>query len=301
MVMRYVIIHDLRGTRTWNHAPSMRLYIHMCMTCDWATGEWHGTRRKTCLEVGISDQEWRTALVNMQRDGLIKMATQASTQQGTQSPTQRATQVTIMIYNNLGGGTPPKEQPNYPPKEQPNEPPSINKNNKKNKYSLTHARAKLPQFRDIVADYCSLSIEEASAAVRAFCKQKGKQGKTWEDEEDFRLHLCDWTLKNFVGVKTVTGAENKAEERRQRVEAIEKAPSKEEERQLAIRRKLEYLEYLPKKPDLDKIVRAWWENGDWYDDDLRAATAALFEQRPQLRDQLEEILGIDILQVNVTN
>lgn len=299
--MRYVLIHDLRGTRTWNHAPSTRLYIHMCMTCDWATGEWHGTRRKTCFEVGISDQEWKTALANMQRDGLIQIPTQASTQQATQRATQRATQVTIMIYNNLGGGTPPKEQPNDSPKEQPNDPPSINKNNKKNKYSLTHARAKLPQFRDVVAGYCSLSEQEASAAVRAFCTQKSKQGKTWIDEEDFRLHLCDWTLKNWVGVKTVTGAENKAEERRQRTEAIEKAPSKEEERQLAIRRKLEYLEYLPKKPDLGKIVRSWWENGDWYDDDLRAATAALFDQRPQLRDQLEEILGIDLLQVSITN
>lgn len=273
----------------------------MCMTCDWTTGKWHGTRRKTCFEVGISDQEWKTALANMQRDGLIKIPTQSPTQQATQIPTQRATQVCVMIYNNLGGTPPPKDQPKDPPNTAPNEPPSINNIKKTGKYKLTHARAKLPQFRDVVADYCSLSIEEASAAVRAFCKQKGKQGKTWDDEEDFRLHLCDWSLKNFVGVKSVTGAENKAEERRQRTEAIEKAPSKEEERQFAIRRKLEYLEYLPKKPDLGKIVRSWWENGDWYDDDLRAATAALFDQRPQLRDQLEEILGIDILQVNVTN
>lgn len=299
--MRYVLIHDLRGTRTWNHAPSTRLYIHMCMTCDWVTGAWHGTRRKTCFEVGISDQEWKTALANMQRDGLIKLATQGATQQPTQRATQRATQLTIMIYNNLGGGTPPKEQPNDPPKEQPNDPPSINKNKKKNKYNLSHARAKLPQFRDTVAAYCSLSEQEAAAAVRAFCIAQQKKGKTWIDEEDFRLHLCDWSLKNVVGVKTVAGAENKAKERRQREEVMKNAPSKEEERQLAIRRKLEYLEYLPKKPDLGQIVRSWWENGDWYDDDLRAATAELFDQRPQLRDQLEEILGIDLLQVSITN
>lgn len=297
--MRYVLIHDLRGTRTWNHAPSTRLYIHMCMTCDWATGEWHGTRRKTCFEIGISDQEWKTALANMQRDGLIKLATQELTQESTQRATQRATQVTVMIYNNLGGGTPPKEQPNSPPNTSPSEPPSINKNNKTKKYSLTHARAKLPQFRDVVADYCSLSIEEASAAVRAFCKQKSKQGKTWIDEEDFRLHLCDWSLNNFVGVKTVTGAENKAEERRQRVAAAENAPSKEEQEENEIRRKLEYLEYLPKMPNLAGIVKGWHEQGAWYDDRLRAATLGLFDRQPELRDKLEELLGIDILAVTV--
>lgn len=297
--MRYITIHDLRGTRTWAHAPSTRLYIHMCMTCDWTNGNWHGTRRRTCLEVGISDQEWKTALLNMQRDGLIKMATQASTQQPTQAPTQRSTQVTIMIYNNLGGGTPPKEQPNEPPKEQPNEPPSINKYNKSKKYNLTHARAKLPQFRDAVAAYCSLSIEEASAAVRAFCKQKSKQGKTWIDEEDFRLHLCDWSLKNFVGVRTVTGAENKAEERRQRTEALEKAPSKEEQEEQELRRKLEYLEYLPKMPNLAGIVKGWHEQGAWYDDRLRTATLDLYDRQPELRDKVEEILGIDILAVTV--
>lgn len=297
--MRYITIHDLRGTRTWAHAPSTRLYVYMCMTCDWQTGAWHGTRRRTCLEIGISDQEWRTALVNMQRDGLIKMATQSPTQQPTQSPTQRATQVCVMIYNNLGGTPPPKDQPKDPPNISPDEPPSINKNNKTRKYSLTHARAKLPQFRDAVAAYCSLSIEEASAAVRAFCKQKSKQGKTWNDEEDFRLHLCDWSLKNFVGVKTVTGAENKAEERRQRVEAMEKAPSKEEQEEQELRRKLEYLEYLPKMPNLAGIVKGWHEQGAWYDDRLRAATLELFDRKPELRDKLEELLGIDILAVTV--
>lgn len=297
--MRYVIIHDLRGTRTWNHAPSTRLYIHMCMTCDWATGEWHGTRRKTCFEVGISDQEWKTALANMQRDGLIKMSSQEPTQEPTQRATQRATQVCVMIYNNLGGTPPPKEQPNYPPKEQPNEPPSINKNNKTRKYTLTHARAKLPQFRDAVASYCSLSIEEASAAVRAFWLQKSKQGKTWNDEEDFRLHLCDWSLKNFVGVKTVTAAENKAEERRQRVAAAANAPSKEEQEEQEIRRKLEYLEYLPKMPNLVGIVSSWQKEGAWYDDRLRAATMELFDRKPELQEQLQELLGIDILAVTV--
>lgn len=299
--MRYVTIHDLRGTRTWAHAPSTRLYIHMCMTCDWQTGAWHGTRRKTCLEIGISDQEWKTALANMQRDGLVKIPTQESTQQATQRATQRATQVTIMIYNNLGGGTPPKEQPNNPPKEQPNEPPSINKNNKSKKYSLSHARAKLPQFRDAVAAYCSLSDQEAAAAVRAFCIAQQKKGKTWNDEEDFRLHLCDWSLKNYVGVKTVTGAENKAEERRQRTEAIENAPSKEEQEEQELRRKLEYLEYLPKMPNLAGIVKGWHEQGAWYDDRLRAATLELFDRQPELRDKLVEILGIDLLQVSITN
>lgn len=297
--MRYVTIHDLRGTRTWAHAPSTRLYVYMCMTCDWQTGHWHGTRRRTCLEIGISDQEWRTALQNMQRDGLIKIPTQELTQQGTQRATQRATQVTIMIYNNLGGGTPPKEQPNDSPNTSPSEPPSINKPNKTKKYSLTHARARLPQFRDAVAAYCSLSEHEAAAAVRAFCIAQGKKQKTWIDEEDFRLHLCDWTLKNFVGVKSITAAENKAEERRQRVAAAENAPSKEEQEENEIRRKLEYLEYLPKMPNLAGIVSSWQKEGAWYDDRLRAATMELFDRKPELQEQLQELLGIDILAVTV--
>ena len=106
-------------------------------------------------------------------------------------------------------------------------------------------------------------------------------------------------MKNFVGVKTVTGAENKAEERRQRIEAAEQAPSKEEQEENELRRKLEYLEYLPKMPNLAGIVKGWHEQGAWYEDRLRAATLELFDRQPELRDKLEEILGVDLLAVSV--
>lgn len=298
---RYVKIEDIRETRSWRHHPSARLYMYLCMTCDYTSGEWHGTRRRTALEVGLTDQEYRTALANLQRDGLIEIANPTSNPTSNPKSTQRATQVRVVIIKELGGGTSPKEQPNMQPNGQPNGQPSNNYYYFKKKYTLTRAREILPTVRDAVMAYCSLDTQQATAAVRAFFVQQGKSGKTWIDEEDFRLHCCSWCLHHYADAKTSLQAENKAEERQERVAKQLDAAAQAAKDEQALREKVGYLEYVVKMPSVAEVVKTMYEQGFYYDDHVRELVEQLYIQKPGLRDEVTASLGFDILSVTIKN
>ena len=298
---RYVKIEDIRETRSWRHHPSARLYMYLCMSCDYTSGEWHGTRRRTALEVGLTDQEYRTALANLQRDGLIEITNPTSNPTSNPKSTQRATQVRVVIIKELGGGTSPKEQPNMQPNGQPKEQPSNNNNNKNKKYTLTRAREILPTVRDAVMAYCSLDTQQATAAVRAFCVQQGKAGKTWIDEEDFRLHCCSWCLHHYADAKTSLQAENKAAERQERVARQLDAAAQAAKDEQALRDKVGYLEYAVKMPSVAEVVKTMYEQGFYYDDHVRELVEDLYKQKPGLRDKVTAAMGIDVLSVTIKN
>lgn len=299
---RYVNITDIRGLRSWEHQPSARLYMYMCMTCDWQTGRWSGTRRRVSLEIGLSDQEYRTAMKNLEADGLIEMApkdaaappqslTQESTQRATHHLTQRATQVVVVIYKDLGGGVSPKEQPNEQPKEQPKGQPH-NNNSKNNKtYSLTLARARVPGLVDEVAEYIHASREEAVHAIRSFIDAMGKKGKVWQDEGDMRAHLMDWTLKRWTGVESRLSAENLQRSRRER---DAKAAELSDER--AARNEKEnyikgWLDAVTSSKRALEMVTKWIENG-MFDKPQAAETARKWAaENPEKAKLTWELLG----------
>lgn len=269
---RYVNITDIRGLRSWEHQPSARLYMYMCMTCDWTTGRWSGTRRRVSLEIGLSDQEYRTAIKNLEQDGLIEhpdeecaappiTPTQETTQRATRHLTQRATQVTVVIYKELGGGVSPKEQPNNQPKGQPNEQPSNNNNNNNKTYSLTLARARVPGLLDEVAEYIHTDREEARHAIRAFLDAMAKKGKTWIDEGDMRAHLMDWTLKRWTGAESRLAAENSRRARRERdakaAELSDERAAREQKQQYVIG----WLDAVRSSMRARDMVATWIANG----------------------------------------
>lgn len=292
---RYVHIEDIRTLHSWQHQPSARLYMYMCMTCDWMTGSWHGTRRATCLAIGISDQAWRTALKNLEADGLIETPTQEATQQPTQGATQRVTQATVVIYRQLGLYPPPRSNPTTHPGGNPTTHPYNNNNNTIGRYSLTHARASVAGLVDEVADYIYADREEARVAIRAFLSAMGKKGKTWADEEDMRSHLMDWCLKRWRQVNSRERAHNLAEDRRQREERQRQEPSREEAALEEARRKYSYIEYIPKSARAADLVRAWHAAGAWQHEPLRSATAKLLASKPDLASKIRDILGFGLV------
>lgn len=258
------------------------------------------------LELGLSDQEYRTAMKNLLIDGLIEEAidepiealhtpTQEPTQQATRRVTQRATQVTVVIYKELGGGASPKEQPNMQPKNSPNEQPSNNNNNTKKPYSLTLARARAASLVDDVADYIHGSKEDGRAAIRSFLDAMSKKQKTWNDEGDFISHLMDWTLKRWMGVESRLSAQNKQQERAERHQRddIEKDPQRvaAEEAQ----RKVEWLMASITSQRARELVTSWYQQEAWTKEPLHSLTADLFTQKPGFRTQLQEALGFDVL------
>ena len=303
---RYVNITDIRGTRTWAHHASARLYMYMCMTCDWTNGHWSGTRRRVALELGLSDQEYRTAMKNLALDGLIEAATdepletlhtptQHPTHQTTQRSTQRATQVTVVIYKELGGGISPKEQPNMQPKEQPKEQPSNNNNNTHKPYSLTLARAKAVSLIDDVADYIYSDKEDAKCAIRAFFDTMSKKQKTWIDEGDFIAHLMDWSLKEWLKSGSRLSAQNKQQERAERRQRDEQENDPLKVATEEARRKMEWLMASVKSQRARELVTAWHRQGAWTKEPLRTMTIRTMQEDDRIRTELMEALGFDVI------
>lgn len=303
---RYVNITDIRGTRTWAHHASSRLYMYMCMTCDWTNGHWSGTRRRVALELGLSDQEYRTAMKNLALDGLIEAATdepletlhtptQQPTHHTTQRPTQRATQVTVVIYKELGGGISPKEQPNMQPKQQPKEQPSNNNNNTHKPYSLTLARAKAASLIDDVAEYIHSDREDAKCAIRAFLDAMSKKQKTWIDEGDFIAHLMDWTLKQWLKVDSRLSAQNKQQERAERHQRDEQENDPLKVATEEAKRKIEWLIASTRSDRARELVTAWHRQGAWTKEPLKSMTSDLLAKEDQLRRQLHDTLGFDVV------
>lgn len=294
---RYVQISDIRDTRSWQHHASARLYMYMCMTCSWDTGLWSGTRRRVALELGLTDQEYRTAIKNLTQDGLIDPhvdidagalppPTQGATQRATQRVTQRATQVTVVIYRDLGGGTSPKGQPKEQPKEQPSGQPQ-NNNNKNNKtYSLPLARMRAPELVDDVAAYIHSGRQDAVAAIRAFLDTMGRKRKTWLDEGDYIAHLMDWSLHNWMRVDSRYAAANKSQERAERQAAQQKEPTEKEAKEAAARYKIDWLMHCPQSSRARELVSAWASQGAFDQEPLKSMTRALLSEKSELKEYL---------------
>lgn len=304
---RYVNITDIRGTRSWAHHPSARLYMYLCMTCDWTTGRWVGTRRRVALELGLTDQEYRTALKNLQQDGLIESlssdtaeltqrVTQELTQRVTHHLTQRATQITVVIYKELGGGVSPKEQPNGQPNSQPKEQPQ-NNNNKNNKtYGLSLARMCAPSLVDEVAEYIHGNREDAVHAIRAFLDAMAHKGKTWTDQEDFRAHLMDWTLKRWMGVESRLSAANKAQaraERDQRAAEISDAKKLQEEREKFI---ISWLDAVTSSTRARDMVLTWHTNGRTATPEFQDIAAKWANENPEKARLTWQLLDCNLIE-----
>lgn len=297
---RYVKIEDIRELRSWKHHPSARLYMYMCMTCDWENGSWSGTRRRVSMELGLTDQEYRTALKNLMAEGLIEATpgalhgdaaapTQEVTQKLTQKVTQKVTQVTVVIYKQLGGGASPNPQPNSQPKEQPKEQPQNNNNNNNKTYSLPLARACAASLIDEVAEYIHSNREDAQCAIRAFLDAMSKKGKVWNDEGDFRAHLMDWALKRWLQVESRLSAANKAQEREERHQRLTQVMNQTDEREKKERYLTEWITAIKTSQRARELVSDWIENGSMMRPETMKIVKKLTAEDTELKRELTKL------------
>ena len=144
-------------------------------------------------------------------------------------------------------------------------------------------------------DYCHINQDMAMNALHAFAHSMNAKGKTWEDPEDARQHLMDWTLKHYLREKSVETAARTEEQRleyEQRL-ATETTPQQDNRDKIAYR--LSHLIACVKNETSRHLVTSWHQAGVWYDMELRKATQQAFDASPGLRDEITNALGFDVL------
>lgn len=175
------------------------------MGMDIATRTYAHSWRQLTAELGIPLQQVRTALKQLEKDGLIatQQVTQRVTYGLTQKVTHKVTQIYIMSASDLDEAT--NEATNSPTNSQTNSQTNTQGNsdiNNKNipingKLSHSDARARLPKIRDWLLGSLGLEAPEADELTKAFLDRQELKGKTWDNEGDLLAHAISWAEKRM--------------------------------------------------------------------------------------------------------
>ena len=293
--MKYVQLPDIRNLATWRNPNAARLYVYMLMSANPADNGYYYSRRWTCNEIGITEDAYRHALHVLEKDGLIRRHPPKKTPR--EHPTEHPkdpphiTMVTVSeLYNS---NTPPNTPPNTP-NSTPNSTPTIRKNKIIN---LAHPRVREVLRSSIpdLMDYCHISQDMANNALHAFASAMNAKSKTWEDPEDAKQHLLDWTLKHYLREKSVETAARTEEQRLEYEKRLASETTPHQDNQDRIAYRLSHLIACTKNDTSRHLVTSWHQAGVWYDDELRKATQQAFDASPGLRDEITNALGFDVL------
>ena len=194
---KYVTIPDIRQYSSYKSVNARLVYMHACMGMDINTRNYAHSWRQIAEELLMPLQQVRTALKQLEKDGLI--ATQNVTQQVTYGLTQRVThkvtQIHIMSINELDEAT--NEATNSPT----NSPTNADINNKNNSTSekLPHTRARehVGELKKLLEEEFNMGDGQAREFVKTFLRRQDLKGKTWQDVGDLKAHLVSWAEKHL--------------------------------------------------------------------------------------------------------
>ena len=202
-MVKYVTIPDIRRYPSYANVTARLLYFHVALSMDIASRTYAHSWRQLSAELDIPLQKIRTALAQLERDGLI--ATQKVTQQVTygvtQKVTHKVTQIYILSVNDLDepANEPANSPTNSPTNSQLNSQTNSDKKNINIPISssptLTDARVNWPEKKEQLAKVLHLGEPEAAALVDQFRMRQQLKQKTWENEGDLVAHLISWAEK----------------------------------------------------------------------------------------------------------
>ena len=211
----------------------------MAMGMDIATRTYAHSWRQLAAELCIPLQQVRTALKQLERDGLIatQQVTQRVTYGLTQKVTHKVTQIYILSVSDLDEATneATNSPTNSPTNSQTNTQTNSDNNNKNISISgkLTHsdARARAEEIKKWLIG--SLRLEDAAAGelTEAFLERQALKGKTWDNEGDLLAHAISWAEKRMKATKPprISDAEaRKAEYQRTADQEKEMTPQERE-------------------------------------------------------------------------
>lgn len=211
---KYVTIPDIRQYPSYRSSNCRILYMHVAMGMDIASRTYAHSWRQLAAELGMPLQQVRTALKQLEKDGLIvtQQATQRVTYGLTQKVTHKVTQIYIMSASDLDEAT--NEATNSPTNSQTNSQGNSDINNKNilNSGKLSHsdARVRLPKIRDWLLGSLGLEAPEADELSKAFLDRQELKGKTWDNEGDLLAHAISWAEKRMKPKKAPKMSDSQA-------------------------------------------------------------------------------------------
>lgn len=236
---KYITIPDIRQYPSYRSTNARLLYMHMAMGMDIATRTYAHSWRQLAAELCMPLQQVRTALKQLERDGLIatQQVTQRVTYGLTQKVTHKVTQIYILSVSDLDEAT--NEATNSPtnsPTNSATNSQSNSDNNNKNisiSGKLTHsdARERLEEIKKWLIG--SLRLEDTAAGELAadFLDRQALKGKTWDNDGDLLAHAISWSEKRMKATKAprISDAEARRQEyQRQAEEEAKRSPQQRE-------------------------------------------------------------------------
>lgn len=200
---KYVTIPDIRQYPSYRSTNARLLYMHVSMGMDISTRTYAHSLRQLSAELGMPFQQIRTALKQLENDGLVatQSLTQVVTYGLTRKVTHNVTQIYVMSASELeeASNAASNTASNTATNTAANTPPNTDINNKNipinGKLSHSDARAMLPKIREWLIGSLGLEAAKAAEFAEAFLDRQELKGKTWDNEGDLLAHAISWAEK----------------------------------------------------------------------------------------------------------
>lgn len=200
---KYVTIPDIRQYTSYRSTNARLLYMHVAMGMEISTRTYAHSLRQLSAELGMPFQQIRTALKQLENDGLVatQSLTQVVTYGLTRKVTHNVTQIHVMSASELeeASNAASNTASNTATNTATNTPPNTDINNKNipisGKLSHSDARALLPKIREWLIGSLGLEAAKAAEFAEAFLDRQELKGKTWDNEGDLLAHAISWAEK----------------------------------------------------------------------------------------------------------
>lgn len=215
---KYVTIPDIRQYSSYRSINARLLYMHVAMGMEISTRTYAHSLRQLSAELGIPFQQTRTALKQLENDGLVatQSLTQVVTYGLTRKVTHNVTQIYVMSASELeeASNAASNTASNTATNTAANTPPNTDINNKNipisGKLSHSDARARLPKIKDWLLGSLGLEAPEAEELTKAFLDRQELKGKTWDNEGDLLAHAISWAEKRMKPKKAPKMSDSQA-------------------------------------------------------------------------------------------
>lgn len=202
---KYIYIRDISAKPCYQNINARLLYLHIACNVELSTYSYCHSWRTLASELGMSYQNLRTALKQLEKGGLIAthQVTQQATYGATRKVTRKVTHIRLLKITELD------EPANEPANSQANSQANslinsqansikINKNNnKEEKLPLPYAREHAEELAAMAAEVLKLTRQEVDLLLGEFLKRKEIEQKTWTHPGDLKAHFLAWCEKNL--------------------------------------------------------------------------------------------------------
>ena len=267
-MLKYVTIPDIRRYPSYRSINARILYMHLAMSMDIGIRTYAHSWRQLSADLDMPLQQLRTALKQLEKDGLIatQQVTQTVTYGVTQRVTHKVTQIYIMSVSDLEEAT--NEATNSPTNSLTNSPINSPTNSDKNNITIpnrsitTHTTARVDWSKKAEQICSVLKIDQvmATSMVDDFRQRQEWKGKSWESEGDLLSHLVSWCEKRLPLPQTSKKAAKKSDSqiRKEKYEEVIQSEKAKTERE----------------KEYDSLVQTW----RWYNQYLKEENEEMAEK-----------------------